>query len=166
MLNAHDVKYVFSQGSPGLMATVVGEQIFSRTWEDGVWRARSIRLALNIAESLCALRDKGALPENLDSTMFQKYLPVKAIYELSKNEMLPEKNRDRLVAYLESLPRFRVDLEDQIKNAGNVMCEQHGYLTAYVSDALQQLARIEEESYPEASLASGRVDSSTPAPSL
>lgn len=141
MLTKKDVSMIFSAGSAGMITAIVMTGAgLARAGELG-WQLRAEQMVLSVADAVCELRDKELLV--LSADVFQKHLQLKVIYELSKNEQVQESVRDRLMSYLELLPKTSKPIEEAIKGA--IMNEQHGYLVMQAGAALQHFMRIEQQ---------------------
>lgn len=136
-LNQKDVKTIFNQGSPALIACILQAE------GENVWAMRANQLVSMVAKALCELRDKQAL--NLTAKAFQENLSAKEVYALSQNNLIRKSTRDQLKRFLESVPRGSGTIEESITAiACDVFGEQYGYVTMLLTSSLDCLMEIEE----------------------
>ncbi len=138
----------FSSGSASYLTQMLVSLMPEAEGDNAMWKERAVSLMSSIMPALTWKRDNQDFPMSINS--IRNYLGLDYIVKLSRDEALPEKIREGLVGYLDTLPGFMhaaFDDEGKEKPMGpdqppmdtTTVRQQHGYLTMQFTRALQSL---------------------------
>ncbi len=138
----------FSSGSASYLTQMLISLMPEAEGDNAMWKERAVSLLSSLMPALTFKRDTQDFPMSVNS--IRNYLGLNYIIRLSRDETLPEKIREGLIGYLDTLPGFIPDAfddEGQEKPAGpdqpmvdtTTVRQQHGYLTMQFTRALQSL---------------------------
>lgn len=122
--------------SGGLTELIVGLMGGGSGNDADMWKGRAISLVSSVMRALVWKRDYEYFL--LDVEKLRDYLNLKKIHELTKTETLPEKIRNSLNAYLQSLPGYNESTG--IDKQNETVMEQHGYLQMQFTRVLSSLS--------------------------
>lgn len=138
----------FSSGSASYLTQMLISLMPEAEGDNAMWKERAVSLLSSLMPALTWKRDHQDFPMSVNS--IRNYLNLNYIIKLSRDEMLPEKIREGLVGYLDTLPGYVADAfddEGKEKPMGpdqpmvdtTTVRQQHGYLTMQFTRALQSL---------------------------
>ncbi|MEM6811555.1 MAG: TraM recognition domain-containing protein [Pseudomonadota bacterium] len=138
----------FSSGSASYLTQMLISLMPEAEGDNAMWKERAVSLMSSLMPALTWKRDHQDFPMSVSS--IRNYLNLNYIIMLSRDEALPEKIREGLVGYLDTLPGYvdsAFDDEGKEKPAGpdqpmidtTTVRQQHGYLTMQFTRALQSL---------------------------
>lgn len=138
----------FSSGSASYLTQMLISLMPEAEGDNAMWKERAVSLLSSLMPALTYKRDKQDFPLSVNS--IRNYLGLNYIIKLSRDETLPEKIREGLVGYLDTLPGFIPDAfddEGKEKPVGpdqpavdtTTVRQQHGYLTMQFTRSLQSL---------------------------
>lgn len=138
----------FSSGSASYLTQMLVSLMPEAEGDNAMWKERAVSLMSSLMPALTWKRDNQDFPLSVNS--IRTYLGLKYIIMLSRDEALPEKIREGLMGYLETLPGFvneAFDDQGKEKPMGpdqpmvdtNTVHQQHGFLTMQFTRALQSL---------------------------
>ncbi len=138
----------FSSGSASYLTQMLISLMPEAEGDNAMWKERAVSLLSSLMPALTWKRDNQDFPMSVSS--IRNYLGLNYIIKLSKDEALPEKIREGLVGYLDTLPGYIPDAFDddgKEKPVGpdqpmvdtTTVRQQHGYLTMQFTRALQSL---------------------------
>ena len=138
----------FSSGSASYLTQMIVSLMPEASGDNVMWKERAVSLVASIMPALTWKRDNQDMPMNIGS--IRKYLILNSIIALSRDTSLPEKIRDGVKGYLDTLPGYVDDAFDdngEVKPPGpnqpqvntEVPFQQHGYLSMQLTRALQSL---------------------------
>ena len=138
----------FSSGSASYLTQMLISLMPEAEGDNAMWKERAVSLLSSLMPALTWKRDHQDFPLSVNS--IRNYLGLNYIIKLSRDEAIPEKIREGLVGYLDTLPGFIPDAFDddgQEKPVGpdqpmsdtTTVRQQHGYLTMQFTRALQSL---------------------------
>ena len=138
----------FSSGSASYLANMLTTLMPEAEGDNAMWKERAVSLISSLMPALTWKRDNQDIPLSVSS--IRKSLSLGAIIKLSRDEALPERIRESLVGYLDTLPGYSgeaFDDEGKEKPLGpdqpmidtTTVNQQHGYLTMQFTRALQSL---------------------------
>lgn len=138
----------FSSGSASYLANMLTTLMPEAEGDNAMWKERAVSLISSLMPALTWKRDNQDIPLSVSS--IRKALDMGQIIKLSRDEALPERIRESLVGYLDTLPGFvgdAFDDEGKEKPVGpdqpmvdtTTVRQQHGYLTMQFTRALQSL---------------------------
>jgi intracellular multiplication protein IcmO len=138
----------FSSGSASYLTQMLISLMPEAEGDNAMWKERAVSLLSSLMPALTWKRDHQDFPMSVNS--IRNYLNLNYIIKLSRDEMLPEKIREGLHGYLDTLPGFvgeAFDDEGKEKPMGpdqpavdtTTVRQQHGYLTMQFTRALQSL---------------------------
>lgn len=138
----------FSSGSASYLTQMLISLMPDAEGDNAMWKERAVSLLSSLMPALTYKRDNQDFPLSVNS--IRNYLGLNYIIKLSRDETLPQKIRDGLIGYLDTLPGFvpaAFDDEGKEKPVGpdqpmvdtTTVRQQHGYLTMQFTRALQSL---------------------------
>jgi len=138
----------FSSGSASYLTQMLVSLMPEAEGDNAMWKERAVSLLSSVMPALTFKRDKQDFPLSVNS--IRTYLGLKYVIRMSRDETLPEKIREGITGYLETLPGYIEDaFDDQGKEKPlgpdqpmvdtNTIHQQHGYLTMQFTRALQSL---------------------------
>ena len=138
----------FSSGSASYLTQMLISLMPEAEGDNAMWKERAVSLLSSLMPALTYKRDNQDFPLSVNS--IRNYLNLNYIIMLSRDEMIPEKIREGLKGYLDTLPGYvdeAFDDEGKEKPAGpdqpmidtTTVRQQHGYLTMQFTRALQSL---------------------------
>jgi len=138
----------FSSGSASYLTQMLISLMPEAEGDNAMWKERAVSLMSSLMPALTWKRDNQDFPMSV--TSIRNYLNLNYIIMLSRDEALPEKIREGLVGYLDTLPGYidaAFDDQGKEKPAGpdqpmidtTTVRQQHGYLTMQFTRALQSL---------------------------
>ncbi len=138
----------FSSGSASYLAQMLITLMPEAEGDNAMWKERAVSLLSSLMPALTWKRDNQDFPLSVNS--IRNYLGLNYIIMLSRDEAIPEKIREGLVGYLDTLPGYAEDaFDDQGKEKPmgpdqpmvdtTTVRQQHGYLTMQFTRALQSL---------------------------
>lgn len=138
----------FSSGSASYLTQMLISLMPEAEGDNAMWKERAVSLLSSLMPALTFKRDKQDFPLSVNS--IRNYLNLNYIIKLSRDQTLPEKIREGLNGYLDTLPGFvpgAFDDEGKEKPMGpdqpmtdtTTVRQQHGYLTMQFTRALQSL---------------------------
>ena len=138
----------FSSGSASYLAQMLITLMPEAEGDNAMWKERAVSLLSSLMPALTWKRDNQDFPLSVNS--IRNYLGLNYIIQLSRDEALPEKIREGLIGYLDTLPGYAEDaFDDQGKEKPmgpdqpmvdtTTVRQQHGYLTMQFTRALQSL---------------------------
>ena len=138
----------FSSGSASYLTQMLVSLMPEAEGDNAMWKERAVSLLSSLMPALTWKRDHQDFPMSVNS--IRNYLGLNYIIMLSRDEAIPEKIREGLVGYLDTLPGY-VDTAfddngkekpmgpDQPMVDTTTVRQQHGYLTMQFTRALQSL---------------------------
>ena len=138
----------FSSGSASYLTQMLVSLMPEAEGDNAMWKERAVSLLSSLMPALTWKRDHQDFPLSVNS--IRNYLNLNYVIMLSRDEAIPEKIREGLVGYLDTLPGY-VDtaFDDQGKEKPmgpdqpmvdtTTVRQQHGYLTMQFTRALQSL---------------------------
>ncbi len=138
----------FSSGSASYLTQMLVSLMPEAGGDNAMWKERAISLLSSLMPALTWKRDNQDQPMNINTIRHVMNFPE--VVKLSRDAALPERIRNGLVGYLNTLPGY-VDAAfddngmekplgpDQPMVDTNVVKQQHGYLTMQFTRALQSL---------------------------
>jgi intracellular multiplication protein IcmO len=138
----------FSSGSASYLTQMLISLMPEAEGDNAMWKERAVSLLSSLMPALTFKRDNQDFPLSVNS--IRNYLNLNYIIKLSRDETLPEKIREGLIGYLDTLPGYidsAFDDEGKEKPVGpdqpavdtTTVRQQHGYLTMQFTRALQSL---------------------------
>ncbi len=138
----------FSSGSASYLTQMLISLMPEAEGDNAMWKERAVSLLSSLMPALTWKRDNQDFPLSVSS--IRNYLGLNYVIKLSRDEAIPEKIREGLVGYLDTLPGFIPDAfddEGKEKPVGpdqpmvdtTTVRQQHGYLTMQFTRALQSL---------------------------
>ncbi|MEM9470079.1 MAG: TraM recognition domain-containing protein [Pseudomonadota bacterium] len=138
----------FSSGSASYLTQMLISLMPEAEGDNAMWKERAVSLMSSLMPALTWKRDHQDFPLSVNS--IRNYLNLNYIIQLSRDEAIPEKIREGLKGYLDTLPGYiddAFDDEGKEKPAGpdqpmidtTTVRQQHGYLTMQFTRALQSL---------------------------
>ena len=138
----------FSSGSASYLTQMLISLMPEAEGDNAMWKERAVSLLSSLMPALTWKRDNQDFPMSVNS--IRNYLGLNYIIKLSRDEAIPEKIREGLIGYLDTLPGFvddAFDDEGKEKPMGpdqpavdtTTVRQQHGYLTMQFTRALQSL---------------------------
>jgi len=117
--------------------------------DNAMWKERAVALLRTIMPALTWSRDNLDLPMSIST--IRKAMDFASVIKLARNDALPNKMRESIQGYLDTLPGYvdgAFDDEGKEKPMGpdvpqsdaQVPMQQHGYLTMQFTRSLQSLA--------------------------
>lgn len=138
----------FSSGSASYLTQMLVSLMPEAGGDNAMWKERAISLLSSLMPALTWKRDHQDLPLNIN--LIRQVMNFPEVVKLSRDAALPERIRNGLTGYLNTLPGY-VDAAfddngmekplgpDQPMVDTNVVKQQHGYLTMQFTRALQSL---------------------------
>ncbi|HPD83420.1 MAG: type IV secretion system DNA-binding domain-containing protein [Alphaproteobacteria bacterium] len=138
----------FSSGSASYLTQMLISLMPEAEGDNAMWKERAVSLLSSLMPALTWKRDHQDFPMSVNS--IRNYLNLNYIIKLSRDQVLPEKIRESLKGYLDTLPGYvdaAFDDEGKEKPMGpdqpmidtTTVRQQHGYLTMQFTRALQSL---------------------------
>jgi intracellular multiplication protein IcmO len=138
----------FSSGSASYLTQMLVSLMPEAEGDNAMWKERAVSLLSSLMPALTWKRDNQDFPMSVNS--IRSYLGLNYIIKLSRDEAIPEKIREGLIGYLDTLPGYiddAFDDEGKEKPMGpdqpavdtTTVRQQHGYLTMQFTRALQSL---------------------------
>lgn len=138
----------FSSGSASYLTQMLISLMPEAEGDNAMWKERAVSLLSSLMPALTWKRDHQDFPMSVNS--IRNYLGLNYIIKLSRDQALPQRIRDGLIGYLDTLPGYidnAFDDEGKEKPAGpdqpmvdtTTVRQQHGYLTMQFTRALQSL---------------------------
>jgi intracellular multiplication protein IcmO len=138
----------FSSGSASYLTQMLVSLMPEAEGDNAMWKERAVSLMSSLMPALTYKRDKQDFP--LSVTTIRNYLNLNYIIQMSRDESIPEKIREGLKGYLDTLPGYvdeAFDDDGKEKPMGpdqpmvdtTTVRQQHGYLTMQFTRALQSL---------------------------
>ena len=138
----------FSSGSASYLSNMLTTLMPEAEGDNAMWKERAVSLINSLMPALTWKRDNQDIPLSVSS--IRNALNMDQVIKLSRDEALPERIRESLVGYLDTLPGFvndAFDDEGKEKPVGpdqpmvdtTTVRQQHGYLTMQFTRALQSL---------------------------
>lgn len=138
----------FSSGSASYLTQMLVSLMPEAGGDNAMWKERAISLLSSLMPALTWKRDHQEMP--LSINVIRQVMNFPEVIKLSRDAALPERIREGLKGYLDTLPGY-VDAAfddngmekplgpDQPMVDTNVVKQQHGYLTMQFTRALQSL---------------------------
>ncbi len=138
----------FSSGSASYLTNMLVSLMPQAEGDNAMWKERAVSLISSLMPALTWKRDNQDTPLSVSS--IRDYLQLNNVIKLSRDDALPQKFRDSIVGYLNTLPGF-VDAAfddngkekpmgpDQPMIDTTTVRQQHGYLTMQFTRSLQSL---------------------------
>lgn len=138
----------FSSGSASYLTQMLVSLMPEAEGDNAMWKERAVSLMSSLMPALTWKRDNQDF--NLSVGSIRNYVELKNIIALSRDEALPDKIREGLNGYLDTLPGYVADAfddEGKEKPMGpdqpmvdtTTVRQQHGFLTMQFTRALQSL---------------------------
>lgn len=138
----------FSSGSASYLTQMLVSLMPEAEGDNAMWKERAVSLMSSLMPALTYKRDNQDF--NLSVGSIRNFLELKNIIMLARDETLPEKIREGLNGYLDTLPGYVADAfddEGKEKPMGpdqpmvdtTTVRQQHGFLTMQFTRALQSL---------------------------
>ena len=138
----------FSSGSASYLTQMLISLMPEAEGDNAMWKERAVSLLSSLMPALTFKRDKQDFPLSVNT--IRNYLNLNYIIQLSRDETIPERIREGLKGYLDTLPGYvddAFDDEGKEKPMGpdqpmvdtTTVRQQHGYLTMQFTRALQSL---------------------------
>lgn len=138
----------FSSGSASYLTQMLVSLMPEAEGDNAMWKERAVSLMSSLMPALTWKRDNQDFPLSVSS--IRNYLNLNYVIQLSRDEAIPQKIREGLVGYLDTLPGYvddAFDDEGKEKPMGpdqpmvdtTTVRQQHGYLTMQFTRALQSL---------------------------
>lgn len=138
----------FSSGSASYLTQMLVTLMPEAEGDNAMWKERAVSLLSSLMPALTWKRDKQDFPLSVSS--IRNYLNLNYVIQLSRDQALPEKMREGLKGYLDTLPGYvdeAFDDEGKEKPVGpdqpmvdtTTVRQQHGYLTMQFTRSLQSL---------------------------
>ena len=138
----------FSSGSASYLSNMLVSLMPEAEGDNAMWKERAVSLIQALMPALTWKRDHQDFP--LSVSTIREYLNLNRVIEMSRDEAIPERLREGITGYLDTLPGFVADAFDQMgkeKPVGpdqpmvdtTTVRQQHGYLTMQFTRALQSL---------------------------
>ena len=138
----------FSSGSASYLTQMLVSLMPEAEGDNAMWKERAVSLMSSLMPALTWKRDNQDFL--LSVSTIRNYLNLDHIIMLSRDEAVPEKIREGLVGYLDTLPGYVADaFDDQGKEKPmgpdqpmvdtTTVRQQHGFLTMQFTRALQSL---------------------------
>ena len=139
----------FSAGSAAYLCNMLESLMPEAGGDNAMWKERAVALLRTIMPALTWQRDNLEIPMSI-STIRQS-IDFREVIKLSRNDALPDKIRESIKGYLDTLPGYvdaAFDDNGREKPMGpdvpqsdpQVPMQQHGYLTMQFTRSLQSLA--------------------------
>ncbi len=138
----------FSSGSASYLTQMLISLMPEAEGDNAMWKERAVSLLSSLMPALTFKRDHQDFPLSVNT--IRNYLGLNYVIQLSRDEAIPQRIREGLVGYLDTLPGY-VDaaFDDQGKEKPmgpdqpmvdtTTVRQQHGYLTMQFTRALQSL---------------------------
>ncbi|NBX66338.1 MAG: type IV secretion protein IcmO [Proteobacteria bacterium] len=138
----------FSSGSASYLTQMLVSLMPEAGGDNAMWKERAISLLSSLMPALTWKRDHQEMPLSINT--IRQVMNFPEVVKLSRDSALPERIREGLKGYLDTLPGY-VDAAfddngmekplgpDQPMVDTNVVKQQHGYLTMQFTRALQSL---------------------------
>jgi len=139
----------FASGSASYLCNMLESLMPEAGGDNAMWKERAVALLRTIMPALTYLRDEMDTPVSIST--IRKSIDFAEVIKLARNQALPDKIRESIQGYLDTLPGY-VDaaFDDQGKEKpmgpdvpqsdAQVPMQQHGYLTMQFTRSLQSLA--------------------------
>ncbi|MCI5059774.1 MAG: type IV secretion system DNA-binding domain-containing protein, partial [Alphaproteobacteria bacterium] len=138
----------FSSGSASYLAQMLISLMPEAEGDNAMWKERAVSLLSSLMPALTWKRDNQDYPLSVSS--IRECLNLDKVIQFSRDEALPEKIRESLKGYLDTLPGYVEDaFDDQGKEKPmgpdapmvdtTTVRQQHGYLTMQFTRSLQSL---------------------------
>lgn len=138
----------FSTGSASYLTQMLVSLMPEAEGDNAMWKERAVSLMSSLMPALTWKRDNQDFLVSVSSV--RNYLNLNYIIQLSRDEAIPEKIREGLKGYLDTLPGYvdeAFDDDGKEKPMGpdqpmvdtTTVRQQHGYLTMQFTRALQSL---------------------------
>lgn len=138
----------FSSGSSSYLTQMLVSLMPEAEGDNAMWKERAVSLMSSLMPALTWKRDNQDFLLSVSSV--RNYLNLNYIIQLSRDEAIPEKIREGLKGYLDTLPGYVDDAfdddgkekpmgPDQPMVDTTTVRQQHGYLTMQFTRALQSL---------------------------
>lgn len=138
----------FSSGSASYLANMLTTLMPEAEGDNAMWKERAVSLINSLMPALTWKRDNQDIPLSVSS--IRKALNMDQVIKLSRDDALPERIRESLTGYLETLPGYvdaAFDDDGKEKPVGpdqpmidtTTVRQQHGYLTMQFTRSLQSL---------------------------
>lgn len=138
----------FSSGSASYLTQMLVSLMPEAEGDNAMWKERAVSLMSSLMPALTFKRDKQDFP--LSVSTIRNYLNLNYIIQMSRDESIPERIREGLKGYLDTLPGYvdeAFDDDGKEKPMGpdqpmvdtTTVRQQHGYLTMQFTRALQSL---------------------------
>jgi len=138
----------FSSGSASYLTNMLVSLMPAAEGDNAMWKERAVSLLGSLMPALTWMRDNQDVPLSVSS--IRNYMNFPEVIKLARNESLPDKLRESIKGYLDTLPGYvdeAFDDNGQDKPLGpdtpqtdtQVPKQQHGYLTMQFTRSLQSL---------------------------
>ncbi len=139
----------FSSGSAAYLSNMLESLMPEAGGDNAMWKERAVALLRTIMPAMTWMRDNLDVPMSIST--IRKSIDFAEVIKLARNEALPEKMRQSIQGYLDTLPGY-VDAAfddngkekpmgpDVPQSDAQVPMQQHGYLTMQFTRSLQSLA--------------------------
>ena len=138
----------FSSGSASYLTNMLVSLMPEAEGDNAMWKERAVSLLGSLMPALTWMRDHMDVPLSVSS--IRKIMNFNEVIKISRNEALPEKLRESIKGYLDTLPGY---VDEAFDDNGNdkplgpdtpqtdtqVPKQQHGYLTMQFTRSLQSL---------------------------
>ncbi|MBI1326357.1 MAG: TraM recognition domain-containing protein [Alphaproteobacteria bacterium] len=138
----------FSSGSASYLTNMLVSLMPEAEGDNAMWKERAVSLVSSLMPALTWKRDNQDIPLSVGT--IRNYMALNNVVKLSRDEVLPQKIRESIKGYLETLPGYNdnaFDDEGREKPPGpgqpmidtTTARQQHGYLTMQFTRSLQSL---------------------------
>ena len=138
----------FSSGSASYLVNMLVSLMPESEGDNAMWKERAVALVSAMMPILCWKRDHQEMP--LSVRTIRDYLALPKVISLERDEAVPERLREGITGYLDTLPGYIGDAYDdngQVKPPGpdtpqydtTTSSQQHGYLAMQFTRSLQSL---------------------------
>lgn len=138
----------FSSGSASYLTNMLVSLMPEAEGDNAMWKERAVSLLSSLMPALTWKRDNQDMPMSIGT--IRNYMLLGEIIRLSRDDSLPEKYRESIMGYLDTLPGYVDDAyddngkekpmgPDQAMVDTSVASQQHGYLAMQFTRALQSL---------------------------
>lgn len=138
----------FASGSASYLTNMLVSLMPVAEGDNAMWKERAVSLLGSLMPALTYKRDKLGEPMNIST--IRNYLNFDSVIRLSRDDSLPEKIRESIKGYLDTLPGYAEEAfddngkdkpmgPDQPMVDTQVPKQQHGYLSMQFTRSLQSL---------------------------
>ena len=138
----------FSSGSASYLSNMLVSLMPEAEGDNAMWKERAVSLIQALMPAMTWKRDNQDFP--LSVSTIREYLNLNRVIQMARDESIPERLREGITGYLDTLPGYVADAFDETgkeKPMGpdqpmvdtTTVRQQHGYLTMQFTRALQSL---------------------------